>query len=335
MLQHLHLVTKNCSLYSFHPIFIGPRNLLSSRCNSAFTSWCGNSFNRLGFCRQISQSSSALNNTLQFPKKRNPDPYEIFHLAHTANAAEIKTRYYELVKIYHPDKLEHPSAADQERFRKIVAAYDILGDKAKRNAYDHGRPTWVGHGAPQRRPHGSYTGWRPMNARDWESFYENQRSDKNDAEDSLQGDIKNNMTALIAFGAVILYILVNTWRFDRSSRQLRSADTDRQLKIGQELRDIEFMANNLSPELRKELFLGAREGQYDKVQMMRDIALDNKLKKELNQEQQQIDHSNDVNQMSSDVRPGEKSNKKHAKIRGRSSTSSDDTVRNSDDNNDS
>jgi molecular chaperone DnaJ len=49
--------------------------------------------------------------------------------------AEIKTAYRLLALKHHPDK-NNGNTASEELFKEIAAAYLILGDEAKRNAYD-------------------------------------------------------------------------------------------------------------------------------------------------------------------------------------------------------
>ena len=78
------------------------------------------------------------------PPGATPTPYQIFHLKR--NEPYSKRRFYELVKIYHPDKHDHddcvavcghlPSAVKMERYRLVVAANDILSNPPKRQAYD-------------------------------------------------------------------------------------------------------------------------------------------------------------------------------------------------------
>lgn len=78
-------------------------------------------------------------------------PYDIFK--QDKNAPYSKRRFYDLVKIYHPDSASngHPScsglskAARMERYRLIIAAHEILSDPVKREAYDN-----HGHGWYQR-----------------------------------------------------------------------------------------------------------------------------------------------------------------------------------------
>ncbi|KAI6121755.1 hypothetical protein F5141DRAFT_998372 [Pisolithus sp. B1] len=71
-------------------------------------------------------------NPLPFPNQRNPKPHDVFHLPKSATQKEIKQRYYELVRIYHPDSIiarRDPPEVAQERIQTINKAYDILRGK--------------------------------------------------------------------------------------------------------------------------------------------------------------------------------------------------------------
>jgi curved DNA-binding protein len=57
------------------------------------------------------------------------DYYSRLGLTNTKSTAdEIKQKYYELAKRYHPDTQIKPSKEDDERFKQITEAYEILGD---------------------------------------------------------------------------------------------------------------------------------------------------------------------------------------------------------------
>ncbi|KAE9409692.1 hypothetical protein BT96DRAFT_970027 [Gymnopus androsaceus JB14] len=73
-------------------------------------------------------SSSPSSGSFRFPNHPNPSPYEVFHLPYGCNQQQIKERYYELVRIYHPDKVgaSMSSEAAHARFQAITAAYDSL-----------------------------------------------------------------------------------------------------------------------------------------------------------------------------------------------------------------
>ena len=62
------------------------------------------------------------------------DPYKTLGVSRTADQAEIKSAYRKLAKKYHPDL--NPGDADVERrFKDVSAAYDVLGDAAKRASF--------------------------------------------------------------------------------------------------------------------------------------------------------------------------------------------------------
>lgn len=59
------------------------------------------------------------------------DYYADLGILKTASEAEIKTAYRRLVLEHHPDK-----QGDPIKFRAVAEAYGVLGDAAKRQAYD-------------------------------------------------------------------------------------------------------------------------------------------------------------------------------------------------------
>ena len=67
------------------------------------------------------------------------DPYRVLGLARDATADEIKATYRALAKELHPD-VNPDSPEAEERFKKITEAYELLGDPAKRTAYDESHP---------------------------------------------------------------------------------------------------------------------------------------------------------------------------------------------------
>jgi DnaJ-class molecular chaperone len=65
------------------------------------------------------------------------DPYEVLGVTRSASAVDIKSAFRKLAKKLHPDANKHdPKAAG--RFAELNAAYEIVGDKDKRKAFDNG-----------------------------------------------------------------------------------------------------------------------------------------------------------------------------------------------------
>ena len=58
------------------------------------------------------------------------DLYEILGVRRDATAAEIKAAYRRLARELHPDVNGNP--ADEERFKEIAGAYEILSDPERR-----------------------------------------------------------------------------------------------------------------------------------------------------------------------------------------------------------
>ncbi|MEM7059942.1 MAG: DnaJ C-terminal domain-containing protein [Pseudomonadota bacterium] len=70
-------------------------------------------------------------------RKDMSDPYEILGLSRNATDAEIKKAYRKLAKELHPD-LNPGDTAREESFKRVSAAYDLLGNPEKRRQFDAG-----------------------------------------------------------------------------------------------------------------------------------------------------------------------------------------------------
>ena len=81
------------------------------------------------------------------------DPYEELGVSRSASADEIRKAFRKLAKANHPDTNPGDKAAE-ERFKRISAAFDILGDADKKRKFDageidaDGRETFRGAGGP-------------------------------------------------------------------------------------------------------------------------------------------------------------------------------------------
>lgn len=129
---------------------------------------------------------------------RNPTPYQI--LSHSPSAKYSKRRFFELVKLYHPDRnpSEHahlnPCGCGRklmlERYRLLVAAHTILSDPDKRSAYDRFGTGWAAAKEGAEEQWSTTHRWRGGKANagvdddpmycatweDWERWYERQRN---------------------------------------------------------------------------------------------------------------------------------------------------------------
>nr|POF15242.1 j domain-containing protein 1 [Quercus suber] len=159
-------------------------------------------------------------------KGAHPSPYEIFAMKH--NAEYSKARFYELVKIYHPDLSGQegnivPSDIRNERYRLIVAAHGILSDPVKRAAYDRFGAGWNGRASEGMRD-GSSSGragpfsqsWSDPNDpifanatwEDWERFYARRarEADPNGKHDAPQSPLYLRNSHFIALVGVVAFI---------------------------------------------------------------------------------------------------------------------------------
>lgn len=64
------------------------------------------------------------------------DYYKILGVGKNASQADIKKKYLEIVRKMHPDV--NPNA-DQEKFKEITSAYNLLSNQEKRKQYDEYR----------------------------------------------------------------------------------------------------------------------------------------------------------------------------------------------------
>lgn len=79
------------------------------------------------------------------------DPYSVLGVARSASDDDIRKAYLKLVKELHPDV--NPSRTAEERFKKVTAAHEILGDSEKRRQFDRGEIDATGEPRRYARPH--------------------------------------------------------------------------------------------------------------------------------------------------------------------------------------
>jgi DnaJ-class molecular chaperone len=87
------------------------------------------------------------------------DPYKVLGLSRTASEEDIRRTFRKLAKELHPD-VRPSDAAAADRFKKVSAAYEILGDADKRRKFDQGEID--ANGEPRRTYERQHAGGRPM-----------------------------------------------------------------------------------------------------------------------------------------------------------------------------
>ncbi|KAH9832469.1 uncharacterized protein C8Q71DRAFT_776495 [Rhodofomes roseus] len=79
-------------------------------------------------------TSARRGHSFPFPTHAQPTPHQIFHLSVGASQQDIKSRYYDLVRVHHPDSSFSRDLSPEERharFQSITRAYDILRGVSK------------------------------------------------------------------------------------------------------------------------------------------------------------------------------------------------------------
>jgi DnaJ-class molecular chaperone len=75
------------------------------------------------------------------------DPYSELGVSRTASAEDVRKAFRKLAKDLHPDRNPGDKAAE-ERFKRVSAAFDIVGDPEKRAKFDRGEIDADGREAP-------------------------------------------------------------------------------------------------------------------------------------------------------------------------------------------
>ncbi|CCX35422.1 putative Hsp40 co-chaperone Jid1 [Taphrina deformans PYCC 5710] len=208
-------------------------------------------------------------NHLPWPPHQFPTPYEIFHVEQSASAGEIKKRYYELVKIYHPDKIHNPSVLENERFHKIVAANDLLCDKSKRSAFDRYGVGWQWAGSDRHSKvyAGQMSGSRfnqynrqrradHSETAPWDHFYTGNRTTNGD---ETRYTSNTNFIGFLVFLSAIGAV-VQAARLGKASAEINERADKQHFNTARDLAESRRLARDLGKDERRRLFLAHRSG---------------------------------------------------------------------------
>ena len=150
-LKKTALVIQSFSLFNPFLSFAHPSSI-SQSCSSPSSSPSRRQYRRRRQYATVAHNElSSSEEEIQWPAiddpRKLPSPYQIFNQKRSEPYS--KSRFYELVKLYHPDRISHSeqqastssshhcSHHDRlERYRLIISANSILSDPGKREAYD-------------------------------------------------------------------------------------------------------------------------------------------------------------------------------------------------------
>jgi curved DNA-binding protein CbpA len=144
-------------------------------------------------------------------------PYQIMNIE--PSAAYTKEKFSNLVKIYHPDRCDHPEnqicahlspEVRLERYHLIVAAHTILSDPEKRRAYDRFGTGWQTNPALESssytRPvdpiHQNAT-WEDWERWRWEQYQKEKNGETTDPNFISHGTFAGGIMAFTFFAACV------------------------------------------------------------------------------------------------------------------------------------
>lgn len=212
-----------------------------------------------------------------WPRQPHPTPYEIFDISHSA--PYTKHRFYQLVKLYHPDTGSNyqaesapptpasniPDKTRLERYRLVIAANDLLSDPNKRSLYDKHGIGWSADGpsAPATARERD-TAWRHQpnspvrNAtwEDWEAWRESQKDGGGHTEPVY---MSNGLFAVSVITVCFIGCMIHMNRAESIGQEYVQYSAQRNADIGNTVRMNTMASAGRSRDDRIEGFLRERE----------------------------------------------------------------------------
>ncbi|PHH79362.1 hypothetical protein CDD82_2421 [Ophiocordyceps australis] len=216
---------------------------------------------------------SADNGPPAWPRDPHPTPYQI--LGMHKGAPYTKSRFYQLVKLYHPDTQNHGSSSSSpsnqpsisratrlERYHLVVAANDILSDPEKRRLYDNHDIGWSDHSAasagrpgdPQYKPRP--TVYNNATWEDWERWHQAQKGHQAQSPPLY---MSNGTFAAVVVMMCMIGALAQANRAERSGISMIHATNASNDAIGKEMLRKTISSVGLTKDQRVDSFLRDRE----------------------------------------------------------------------------
>jgi len=144
------------------------------------------------------------------------DLYMVLGVSKNASADEIKKAYRDAAFKYHPDR-NPGNAAAEEKFKKLSAAYSVLGDEKKRADYDrfgsadsYAQSSYNG-GFNEDNPFGfDFWSWyeraqKEASSQNRSSFYRYSYTEENDSQTHKKDVFASLLRHILSFGGGLLF----------------------------------------------------------------------------------------------------------------------------------
>lgn len=222
----------------------------------------------------------------QWPQSPTFSPYELFNTTpENFDLRRVREQFIALAKVYHPDstldfgidKLD--TAGKAERFKRIVAAYDILKDKTKKYDYDHlgkgweygnsekaGRSNFYGRDFSKAARYRNPTGFSDQETgTSWDDYHQDYREYQRNQDPNKQKEDWERHKKMIAVIALLSFILGGVqMKFLMNGA---SKDIEGRNKLSGQAQNTVYLAMNNyghgdQKDDRIKRFLAHREGTY-------------------------------------------------------------------------